>query len=95
MSGLVYKLVSKKNSAAGVILAAIVCPIVNTGIFLLGCRLFFFDWILENANGANAFIFMITTFVGLNFLLELATNIVLSPTIVKIIEIGKKQIKRK
>lgn len=95
LSGLVYKLVSKKNSAAGVILAAIACPIVNTGVFLLGCRLFFFDWILENANGANAFIFMITTFVGLNFLLELATNIVLSPTIVKIIEIGKKQIKRK
>lgn len=95
LSGLVYKLVSKKNRVAGVIIAAVVCPIVNTGIFLLGCRLFFFDWILENANGANAFIFMITTFVGLNFLFELATNIVLSPTIVKIIEIGQKSINSK
>lgn len=92
LSGLVYKLISKKNKTIGVIASAVTCPIVNTGIFLLGCRLFFFDWILENAGGANAFVFMITAFVGLNFVLELATNLVLSPTIVKIIELGKKQL---
>ena len=94
-SGAVYKLLSSKNKYLGVISAAIVCPIVNTGIFLLGCRLFFYDWILENAAGANAFVFMITTFVGANFLFETATNLILSPSIVKIINIGKKQLKTK
>lgn len=94
-SGAVYKLLSGKNKYLGVISAAIVCPIVNTGIFLLGCRLFFYDWILENAAGANAFVFMITTFVGANFLFETATNLILSPSIVKIINIGKKQLKTK
>lgn len=92
LSGLVYKAFENKNKYVGVILASIVCPLVNTGIFLLGCKLFFYDWILENAGGTNAFVFMITAFVGANFLFEMATNIILSPSIVKIINLGKKQI---
>lgn len=94
-AGGVYKLLSKKNKYLGVISAAIICPIVNTGIFLIGCRLFFYDWILKNAAGTNAFVFMITAFVGTNFLFEMATNLILSPSIVKIINIGKKQINTK
>ena len=94
-AGGVYKLLSKKNKYLGVISAAIICPLVNTGIFLIGCRLFFFDWILGNAAGTNAFVFMITAFVGTNFLFEMATNLILSPSIVKIINIGKKQINTK
>ena len=94
-AGGVYKLLSKKNKYLGVISAAIICPIVNTGIFLIGCRFFFYDWILENAAGTNAFVFMITAFVGTNFLFEMATNLILSPSIVKIINIGKKQINTK
>ncbi len=94
-AGEVYKLLSKKNKYLGVISAAIICPIVNTGIFLIGCRLFFYDWILKNAAGTNAFVFMITAFVGTNFLFEMATNLILSPSIVKIINIGKKQINTK
>lgn len=94
-AGGVYKLLSKKNKYLGVISAAIICPLVNTGIFLIGCRLFFYDWILENAVGTNAFVFMITAFVGTNFLFEMATNLILSPSIVKIINIGKKQINTK
>ena len=92
LSGLVYRVLSKKHKYAGVVCAAVVCPVVNTGIFLLGCRLFFFDWILQNAGGANAFIFMITGFVGLNFVVELAVNVVLSPVIVRLVNISKKQL---
>lgn len=92
LSGLVYRVLSKKHKYAGVVCAVVVCPVVNTGIFLLGCRLFFFDWILQNAGGANAFIFMITGFVGLNFVVELAVNVVLSPVIVRLVNISKKQL---
>ena len=88
LSGLVYRVLSKKHKYAGVVCAAV----VYTGIFLLGCRLFFFDWILQNAGGANAFIFMITGFVGLNFMVELAVNVVLSPVIVRLVNISKKQL---
>ncbi len=47
LCGLVLRVLSKKHKYAGVVCAAVVCPVVNTGIFLLGCRLFFFDWILQ------------------------------------------------
>ena len=42
-AGLIYNLLEKKNRYLAVIAAAIVCPIVNTGIFLIGCVLFFYE----------------------------------------------------
>ena len=92
-SGLVYKLFEKKNVYLAVILSAIVCPIVNTGVFLLGCYLFFFDTIKEwglSAGFTNVGEYMIIGLVGINFLLELAVNVVLSPIIVRLINIRKR-----
>lgn len=89
----VYKLIEKKNSLVAVITAGVACPVVNTGIFLIGCCLFFMPTIREWATVAgvpNAGTFMVTSFVGLNFVIELAVNLVLSTTIVKIINIGIK-----
>ena len=42
-AGFVYKLLSKYNKYFAVLAAAIVCPFVNTGMFLLGCYVFFMD----------------------------------------------------
>ena len=77
-----------------VIVAAIVCPVVNTGIFLLGCKLFFMPTITEWAKTAgfeSAGRFMILGLVGGNFLFEVLFNLVLSPVIVRLIHIGKKE----
>ena len=95
-AGVVYRLISKKNRIAAVITAGVVSPVVNTGIFLLGCVLFFMDTIKEWAAGAgfeNAGAYMVTAFVGLNFVIELAVNLVLSSAIVAIIEYGVKSVK--
>lgn len=92
-AGAVYNLVSKKNKVAAVISAGVVSPVVNTGLFLLGCYAFFFDTIKEWAAGAgfeDAGTYMMTAFVGLNFVVELAINLVLSSAIVLIISLGKK-----
>lgn len=91
-AGLVYLLLEKVNLILAVAVAAIVCPVVNTGIFLLGCRVFFFDTINAWAAASgyeSAGKYMIIALVGVNFLIEMAINIVLSPTIVKLISIGK------
>ena len=45
IAGIVYKLFEKKNVYLAVVFSAIACPIVNTGVFLLGCYLFFFNTI--------------------------------------------------
>jgi len=92
-AGVVCELLEKKNRYLAVVVAAIVCPVVNTGIFLLGCRLFFFETIAEWGMGlgfTTTFSYMILGLVGGNFLFEMATNIVLSPAIVRLLNIIKK-----
>jgi len=86
----VYRLVSGKNKTVAVILAAIITPVVNTGIFLIGCRLFFFEAVKGWAGGGNVVAFMFLGLAGFNFLFELVTNILLSPAAVRIIKIRKK-----
>lgn len=91
IAGLVYKWISKFNRYVAVAAAAIVCPVVNTGIFLLGCLVFFMDTVSAWAGGASVWYYMIFGLVGVNFLLELGSNIVLSPVIVRLLNIRSKQ----
>lgn len=92
-AGLVYKLLAKHNRLLAVLGAAFVCPLVNTGIFLLGCRLFFFDTIVQwgvAAGFENAGAYMFLGLAGVNFLVEVVTNLILAPVITRLIKIGKK-----
>ncbi len=92
LAGVVYKAVSRVNRYAAVVSAAIVCPIVNTGIFLLGCLAFFMptvaEWALSLGYGGDVARYMIFGLVGGNFLFELGFNIVLSPVIVRLIDLA-------
>ena len=111
LSGIVYNLLKKwalvfknleKNKESwqinlGVVVAAIVCPVVNTGIFLLGCVIFFLPTIREWGAAAgyeNVGAYMLYGFVGGNFLFELLFNLILSPVIVQIIRIGQRSVKK-
>ena len=92
-AGLVYKLFEKHNSYLAVTAAAVVCPIVNTGIFLLGCKLFFFETISQwgAAEGFTSVAkYMFLGLAGGNFLVELAANIILAPVIYRIIKALRK-----
>lgn len=94
-SGLVYKLLEKHNRYAAVIAAAVVCPLVNTGVFLLGCLLFFMEpvsvWAAEAGLGADVGRYMIFFMVGANFIFEFLLNVFVSPVIVRLINIRNKQ----
>ena len=91
-SGYAYKLLEKINVYLAVFTSAIVCPVVNTGIFLLGCRLFFMDAVSSGAasEGISVGAYLILFFVGLNFVFELLANVLLSPMIVRILNIRRK-----
>ena len=93
-AGLVYSLISKASSLAGVIVAGVVCPIVNTGIFLAGCYIFFQEWLVA-VFGTTGFVTVVAGLVTINFAIELGINMVLSTAIVKIIDLGKKQLNSK
>ena len=96
-AGLVYKSLSRSETKVrgvdlAVIAAAVVCPVVNTGVFLLGCLAFFMPTISEWAAGMgfeSVGKYMIFGLVGGNFLFELLFNIILSPIIVRLIRIGR------
>ena len=89
-SAAVYRLVEKKSRFAAVLLASFVCPMVNTGVFLLGCLAFFMDAIRDWAGDSNVLVYMIVSFVGINFVIELVINLVLNPAMVRLIEIGRR-----
>lgn len=92
-AGLVYKLAEKKSKILGTALAAVTAPVVNTGIFLLGCWAFFLDTVKGWAAAAgveNVGMYMLVGFVGINFVIELAVNVLLCPVVVRLVDAGKK-----
>jgi uncharacterized membrane protein len=96
-AGYVYKLLEKKNFYVAVFASAVVCPIVNTGIFLLGCLVFFLDtiagWAEALGFGASVGKYMIVGLCGVNFIVEMAINVVLIGVIATLIKVGKKSMK--
>ncbi len=89
----VFRYISRHNRYLSVLFSAIVCPIVNTGVFLIGCKLFFFETISQWGTAAgfeNAASYMFLGLAGVNFLIELGTNLLLSPVIVRLISYAKK-----
>lgn len=92
-AGLAYTTVSKltKKPYIGAICAAFVCPVVNTGIFLAGMAIFFHDTLTIWAGGSNIIYYTFIGLAGVNFILELSVNIVLSPVIVRILNVLQKK----
>lgn len=88
VAGLVYSLIAKKSVHAAVIVSGIVCPIVNTGIFILGMLLFYMSTLESWAGGQAIVYYVIFALTGVNFLVELAVNLILSSGISSIIHYG-------
>ena len=89
VSGVIFRVLERKNQYIAALCAAIVSPIVNTGIFFLGCLIFFGKFILPEGDG-NLIYVILTVYIGLNFFLELAVNVLLSGTIVTLVKNGRK-----
>lgn len=90
ITGLVYKLVRPYGLYLAIIVSAIVCPIINTGVFLIGCFIFFMETIKAWATSfgfESAGSYIIFGLVGSNFLFEMLINIILAPAILRLLKI--------
>ena len=88
VAGYIFKGLKKVNLKLGVVLASLAAPIVNTGIFAVGCILFYMPIIKSWAGeGANAYAFLFLSMIGINFIVEFVINSVLSPVVLYIIKI--------
>lgn len=92
-AGFAYKLFAKINRYVAVFAAALVCPVVNTGVFMLGSVLFFLDSVSEIAAAIGSTGTGIGVFWAMamgNFIFEVGMNLVLSPVIVRLLDLRKK-----
>ena len=97
LAGWVYRLLSKKNSLAAVFAAAAVVPLVNTAVFCLGCLVILdtIKGVMSAAGiGGTAVHFIFIGCAGLNFLFELAVNVIFSPALERIIRFVSKKVRR-
>lgn len=90
LAGITYKLLENRNRYLAVMAAAVVCPVVNTGVFFLGCIVFFLKAISEWAAGANAITYILVALIGVNFIFEFVINVIAAPVILRILRIVKK-----
>lgn len=78
-SGFVYKLISRWNSYIAMLVTAIVCPLVNTGVFVACMFAFFIDVLSAWAGGGDLVGYVMTGLILANFVPELIINIGFSP----------------
>ena len=90
ISSYVYILLKNKEKF-GIIVSCILCPIINTLIFVLGCLVFFYPYLQELAGDRSVLMFILIYYIGLNFIVEFAISAVMSPTVIYLVkEIAKK-----
>ena len=92
VAGLVLRLIEKKNVLVATVIASLLVPIINTGLFAVGAFTIMIKAI-ENLNGGNANLmrFVFLTMIGWNFIFEFSATAILSTTLARIINIIKKE----
>lgn len=78
-SGLVYHGLKRFNSFLAMVAAAVICPVVNTGVFVVCMYLFFIDVLSAWAGGGDVLGYILTGLILANFVPELIINVVFSP----------------
>lgn len=99
VAGIVHKLLTKifkgKKDTLVAVISSISAPIVNTGIFVVGMLLFFFNDMdaiqlaldIPPAAVVNATRFIFLVLAGWNFVSEFIINLVISPAVLKVASI--------
>ena len=88
LPALLFRAVARKNRYVAAFAAAACAPIVNTGVFVLGC-LCMYDAVVASVGSAfGAFIALIM----INFAIELGVNLVLAPAIYSVDRIVEKRL---
>ena len=87
LAGLLYRLVAKRSALAGAFVASATAAVVNTGLYLLGMVVMKNDVAsyLGLESSASAVFVAVFLMIWLNFVLELAVNLVLAPAVHRVV----------
>ena len=86
----VFELLGKCNRYVAVVVAAILGPIFNTAIFTVGVCIFFQDYFSAFVDSGVPFIVGFILLILGNFVIEMVINIVLSPAVLRVVDMRKK-----
>ncbi len=98
VAGWIYRLIAKKSKIAAVFVASALVPIVNTGIFSIGCFIVYDDILafLQSAgldmSGMSAAYVVFVVVITWNFFIELLTSLLLAPAVATVTRVVEKQI---
>ena len=84
------KVLGVKKKFFSTMLAALLAPIINTSIFVVGMLLFFKDTLTVWAGGKPIMVYILVGLAGINFLIEFLINIILTPAIIRVVDVVKK-----
>lgn len=90
VAGLVFKLISKKNVGIAAIIASLLVPLINTGLFVGACFSIMkpaLDNYSKTSGNVNLMQIVFLGWAGVNFLFEFGVTAVLSPAIIKIMKL--------
>ena len=91
-AGIIYQVLASKNKTVAIFAAAVATPVINTGVFVLGT--FLLRPAIElvmGREGSGYLVYVLVSLVGLNFLVELAINLIASPALHKLANLAKKK----
>ena len=79
VSSLVYHwLKNLVNAHVATPIAAMLVPVINTGLFIAGSFIFFREWLFDGRDALGAWTFVILVVVGWNFVIEFSSTLVLA-----------------
>ncbi len=99
-AGCIYKALLKATKGKYItpitVFAAVSAPIINTGVFLIGMFVCFYDTLsnMPISNGSGVMAFAILGLAGLNFIGEFLVSLILSPAVVRIVSVVSKKISK-
>jgi len=89
VSGLLYKLISKRSEFFAVTVGSIIIPIINTGIYMLGMVLMkqsVADFLSLSSASASVVFVGVFALIWLNFVLEIAITTIFTPLIHRVLK---------
>ena len=94
ISGLLYKIISKKSTHIAVGVSSIIIPIVNTGIYMLGIVLMkesASEFMGLTSSSAGLVFGVVFGLIWVNFVLEMVINTLFTPLIYRVIKVLEKR----
>ena len=79
LSGCTYHAIKGIHAYVAMVLAAVICPVVNTGVFVICMMTFFKDVLAAWAGGGDIIAYIFSGLLLCNFVPELIINVIFSP----------------